>query len=538
MSVGNSCSTMVKCRISEKCFSQFCRTSLTPQPHHIFISKSNHKLHCRYNSYYSDPNTTSRSIITMVTTSAFIITIFFNLLVVLVVVPRRSESSAVDIDLVRKGHGDQYLPQVSKKAHPFEELLEFLGLVDTDESNFTDIVNVLSAIPHNITVDISASTTGNLQWVQTYLPSTGCLDYAPTYLFAFNRQDIIDNFGSEYFILEPNEINNQDHIPLLHANHNPAGVKKVASTAPSALGTPPPPPNKLKQWLHTPKCGSSFAVTATKLGFKEVTHDPCPLDADCELVSLFREPSQRLISRFYYSMPVFERCELSKLINATESDYRESVKKCFNNFLKERAVVGRFKNSATTTIFFGCQAKMVIGYNCEEPTIPLSYYKNPNFLAEEAVSMMRNTEVFKFIGITNFFEASVTLAHQMLGYDLEIVDEFRKINTRAQNEGMRAISGGMSGNAQLDQIQYYSDFLCENNLLCNNLPDEAVFSEAKKIMLMNVLKHHSTPVRISALSNTMPNYSQELKYKKINDKSCKASSSHVNRIRHRKRFVL
>jgi hypothetical protein len=449
--------------------------------------------------------------------------IFFNLLVVLVE-PRRSESSAVDIDLVRKeGHGE-YLPQVSKKAHPFEELLEFLGLVDTDESNFTDVVNVLSAIPHNITVDISSSTTGNVQWVQTYLPSTGCLDYAPTYLFAFNRQDIIDEFGSEYFILEPNEINNQNHLPLLHADHNnPAGATGGEE--------------KLKQWLHIPKCGSSFAVTATKLGFKEVTHDPCPLDADCELVSLFREPSQRMISWFYYTMPVIESCELDKLKNATESDYKESIKKCFNNFLKNNLYSGDiFKNSATTTVFYGCEAKMSLGYHCDDPNIPLSYYKNPSRLAQEALAKMRDTEVFKFIGIIDFFEASVTLAHQMLGYDLEIVDEFRKINTRAQNEGMRAISGGLSGNAQLDQIQYDSDFLCEHNPLCNNLPDEAVFSEAKKIMLMNVLKHHSTPVRITALPFFL-HTAQDIMSKKIDDKSCKASSSHVDRIRKQRRFV-
>jgi hypothetical protein len=414
-----------------------------------------------------------------------------------------------NVQVSHKAPKDQKTPLVSVKAHRFEDLLEFLDL-DMNESNFTAISSELSSIPHKITVDVASSTTDSMKWTRDYLPSTGCLDYAPTYLFSFDRDDIKHEFGSEYFLLLPTE--------------GSSGVYKSMTDSSSSSTT------NSKQWLHVPKTSSSFELTATNLGYKDVTHDPCPPGSQCELIALFREPYQRLISWFYYSPPVFEKCQINKLKDVSETVYKSALQTCFNDFLRESIYGGAHKTSETSSMFWGCEAKMAIGYHCDETSLPAQYYIEGDKLIKDALSNMRNENIFKFIGNTDFYDASVILSHQMLGSEFEVLDELRKVNTRAQNVDMRI----SSGNSKLDDIQFDSDFLCENNALCKNLPDEALYAETKRLMMMNVLKHHNNPLRITALPHFMVT-NPVTKAKAITDEKC-ASLSNVQRLRNVNKF--
>ena len=147
---------------------------------------------------------------------------------------------------------------------------------------------------------------------------------------------------------------------------------------------------------------------------------------------------------------------------------------------------------------------------------------------------MRSEVDFAFVGNTDFFDASVTLSHQMLGGKLDVLEEFRKINSRQQNEDMRPLSG----KPELDQIPYESDFLCENNLLCANKPDEAVLKETKRLMLLNILKHHNKAIRFSTLPPLpLVDFEDNIKVLRMNDANCQSSPSSVERIRKRNKFI-
>jgi hypothetical protein len=80
-----------------------------------------------------------------------------------------------------------------------DELIQFLGL---DPSIASDEVRseALALIPHNVTIDISPVS------IKNGIISTICMLYIPTYLFHFDRADIIEKFGSGYFILPPSDM--------------------------------------------------------------------------------------------------------------------------------------------------------------------------------------------------------------------------------------------------------------------------------------------------------------------------------------------
>jgi hypothetical protein len=428
----------------------------------------------------------------------------------LVVEPRPS----FDITVSRKAKGDEHMPDFTAKAHLLEDLVSFLDF-DMEETSPDDIAEALVNIPHNITTDIASGSKDTDNWVRKYMGPTECVDYAPTYLFTFDRADIIEEFGSEYFLLRPSEYSIDRFIPT-------AGATTTFSNQPSAGFSQS---KRLRQWLHTPKTGSSLEPTAKNLGYPQNSHEPCPPGTDCEMIALFREPSQRLISWFYFSTPVFEHCEMPKLKKATYQQYKQSLQLCFDNFLKSNIYDG----SDSTTMFWGCQAKMLVGYHCDEAYVPQQLRSNEN-LTEAALAKMKDEETFKFIGNTDFYDASITLAHQMLGGELDLRNGFRKVNTRTQNEPERLVSG----NRELDSLQYDSDFLCENNKYCENLPDQAVYHEVKRSMLSNILKHHDNAVRFSGKS--IYYFNQEELNENLNDKTCN-SPSYAAKIRKLNKFI-
>jgi hypothetical protein len=439
--------------------------------------------------------------------------------------------------------------EVTVKAHLLQDLLEFFELdyhedeTKNPKSNFSDIVKLLSTIPHNISVDLAtAAAEKGEAWVlghlprdkplsrnrdmenifEPYTPPPRCVDYVPTYLLTFDRADIIEEFGSEYFLLPPSKakkgklaeeltkelVTSLPPLTMPPPPPPPPPPPRLSSSSSTLLPfrrPPPPPPQpprsssnqKSRMWLHVPKTGSSFISTAENLGFEDVSHDPCRPGSSCEMITLLRNPGQRMISWFYYEPSLFEKCIVDDMAKFTVEEYKASIQICFNKFMAKNIYDG----SDSTTLFWGCQAKMLSGYHCDDAWIP-STIRSDEMLTNYALTKMKDESSFKFIGNIDFYDASVTLAHQMLGGEISLVNAFEKVNSRMQNDEHREHT--FTGNKELDDIRHHSDFLCENNnKYCKNLPDEAVYQEMKKMMLDNILKHHNNEVRV---------FSQPLRY--------------------------
>jgi hypothetical protein len=260
----------------------------------------------------------------------------------------------------------------------------------------------------------------------------------------------------------------------------------AAGRGTSSVGSP------LKMWIHTEKTGGSFAPTAQILGYKWIGHSPSPIEGciikNCRLISLFRDPTQRAASWFYFS-------KFSKAcVNHREHDL---LMNCFKKHVDE------LYNKDSRVTIWGCQAKMILGYHCEARRSQLpSALQSEGYMGERAVEVLWRD--YDFVGITDDFDASVTLSHQMLGGQLDLNSALVKMNTREQvghyfktasvDSQLTTVATGpptyILPSVPLTKYKECFEYPCDNK------PDEVVFQAVKKMFIRNILLYHNTPVRI------------------------------------------
>lgn len=113
------------------------------------------------------------------------------------------------------------------------------------------------------------------------------------------------------------------------------------------------------------------------------------------------------------------------------------------------------------------------------------------------------------MGITDDFDASVVLIHQILGGQLDINSALSKINTRnqvgnykyamqdgASEEIEEPVLRAASFHFKLPQVPRMKYKECYDFSTCDNQPDEILFIEVKKLFIRHILIHHKTPIRI------------------------------------------
>jgi hypothetical protein len=179
----------------------------------------------------------------------------------------------------------------------------------------------------------------------------------------------------------------------------------ASSTPPAARG-----PEQLVWWLHIPKCGSTFRISA-----EQYTEDPEHARACCgythkrvpegaseetlsHVAAMFREPKQRAASAFYYMI--------------RKSSGRDGVTRCCERdwgWLREefRPIRERIRGGApfneTLANFNGCQTNMVLGHGCMER---FDYQKRDAKVVEDAI---RRMESFRFVGLESEWRLSICL---------------------------------------------------------------------------------------------------------------------------------
>ena len=153
----------------------------------------------------------------------------------------------------------------------------------------------------------------------------------------------------------------------------------------------------------------------------------------------------------------------------------------------------------------GCQCKHVLGYACQTPISKLpNNLRNHTRLAEAAIQRLRTD--FDFIGATDDFDASTTLAHQMLGEQLDVNTGFIHMNSREQVGKFRAthdrgsdLLAAIMTQPSMSPDDKYNE--CDRFIRpgssepCSNPPDESFFSEVQRLVLREILIHHHVPVR-------------------------------------------
>jgi hypothetical protein len=274
---------------------------------------------------------------------------------------------------------------------------------------------------------------------------------------------------------------------------------------------------KGKLWSHIEKNGGSFSTTAENLKYNWIAHTPPPVGGCkgvCRVISLFREPGQRLESWHYFSK--FAKWCTERLPPASHPDHASSAALCFDwqvqMFLvspegtPNKQVLRRFGSNAYLTsglglTQWGCQSKHVMGYPCSQNILKLpSELRTAHGLAEHAVCRLR--EDYDAIGLTDDFDASVTLSHQKLGGQLDLNSGFIRMNTREQVGKFKTMLGAHSYGpnsmatpiASTSPCYRYSE--CDRNTDCVNPPDDALFEEVQRIMLRGILLHHNKVVRV------------------------------------------
>jgi hypothetical protein len=227
------------------------------------------------------------------------------------------------------------------------------------------------------------------------------------------------------------------------------------------------------------------------------------------MISLFREPSQRTVSSFYYYNKGGCKSET-----------------CFKKHLSQNYDLSVNPDGAETMI--GCQCKHVLGLGCHHT---LSSKKLPAAqaylgsdsdahtfanLSRAAVARLRSD--YDFVGSTEDFDASVTLIHQMLGGQLDLNTEFTIMNSKEQLEAAGTVKSqtgpirDSSPSAPLSRlvdappaVRHQECVRLRERVgvdLCMNQPDSLFFAEVQRIMLKHILMHHQVPLRLVDTSNS------------------------------------
>lgn len=226
------------------------------------------------------------------------------------------------------------------------------------------------------------------------------------------------------------------------------------------------------------------------------------------MISLFREPSQRTISWFYYHATKKSGC-LSET--------------CFQKHLLKSYDLSANPDGAETLI--GCQCKQVLGLGCQHT---LSSKKLPEAqaylgrqsdaktfanLSRAAIDRLRSD--YDFVGSTDDFDASVTLIHQVLGGQLDLNTEFTVMNSKEQLEAgtVKSQTGPSDLHSGLlstladapPAVRHQECVRLREQVgsdLCMNQPDSLFFAEVQRIMLKQLLVHHEVPLRLVDTSNS------------------------------------
>ena len=393
----------------------------------------------------------------------------------------------VFVGLIGRGSAQQI-----DQSPRLEDLIEFLNV---DPSDFDAISQAVVAFPVRFTVDVSdrGALSTMLQRGGADL-TRGCALVIPTYfihvtdaaiaiVFRATSRDNVTTFSIKPGSL-PLSPQSADPLPPLR---DPATGKKFK-----------------RMWMHVEKTGGSFATTAEMLGYQWIAHNPPPIGGcetareKCRIITLLREPTQRTSSWFYYSKHS-EHC-----LRSSNHDHGKLMS-CF-----EQHMTQLYYGPNTSATWWGCQAKMVLGYHCQTANNDLPAYlrQSSTSLAEHAIATLRQD--YDFIGVTDDFDASVSLAHQVLqaqgtearrsndrtSYSqLDFHSGFIKMNTREQvgQFSSAGAPGSESPLAMASPTYKYSE--CVESRRCQNTPDELLFREAQRLMLRSIMIHHDTPVR-------------------------------------------
>jgi hypothetical protein len=459
------------------------------------------------------------------------------------------------------------------------------------DDTFLEIAQALTALGKmRVHVDISGVVPAALGKFPG--PTPGCVWYTPTYIFEVKNSSLAAAFASEasrdwgrtgrvdapgvvsaFFCLPPNE------SPAATAAATKTSMSEAAAAsngdqktlAPSFGCNGPADNNSTLKWLHAPKTGASFAPTMRDLGYcskghsalserrcgttnSERRHRKNPMKGNkCRVATLLRDPQQRLASNFYFNS---EFCLVGQVAMS------ERVNSCFQSFLrtyfhpngvgemeyngasaraaaaasararpngKSSPAVHRNLLFAPTTNLWACQAKMILGFTCsqKQSMLPDHLQSSENLIARAKAELDLR---FDFIGNTESFDASVVLAHQQLGGQLDI---FTALDQAAANprliefsenahmlnmpealtepwpryencEALRRAPAEDSKHAK--QRLHWSEVL--NNATvkgngrthrtldpCEDEVDEAVYLHGMRGMVAKILEHHNEPVR-------------------------------------------
>lgn len=307
-----------------------------------------------------------------------------------------------------------------------------------------------------------------------------CAFHQPTYLFR------VHDIHSEFNHTEFAESENPNVFDFFL---RPTVYEKTRVECPTAA-TPrqrTSHPNMGNIWLHIEKTAGSFGPTAFQFEYLQPSgpHGLPPVGGcgeRCRFVSLFRDPFERTLSSFYFNPP-------SCLFY--DRDPKNCMSKYFTLNHQEPALetpstlsiqIGRKHGVLENVNLWACQAKVILGFRCEARIDSLPpEYRSPEALIAGATSRLRSD--YDFIGVTEYFDASVVLMHQILCGQLDVNSQFLKTNTRKK------------------PLDYVASANCKKGY--SNAPDSAVLFETKAFMVSNILRHHSNIVRLVDTSGSI-----------------------------------
>ena len=474
-----------------------------------------------------------------------------------------------------------------KNMHTLWELIDWAGTNVSQSDSYRRIGEELVRLGKmRVHVDISGVVPSVLSRHDSTRNGFECAWYTPTYFFEFRSARLAAAFGSETSVFSdntgrdtlsdsnsenvmPTDENNRAVFFCLPPTSNPQATAsktrtaisvatKISNGAPKVLASSfgcngRADRNSTLKWMHAPKTGSSFAPTMEDLGYCSKGHTAlvdrqCGSNTKerqkqpnaCRIATMLRDPRQRLASNFYFNA---EFC----LVGQTRMNDR--VTACFDSFirtyfhpygrgekayngLKARAQgsVGRATASrkllfAPTTNLWGCQTKMILGFECSRKISELpEHLRTSQQLIEHAKYEL--DRYFDFIGDTDSFDASVVLAHQQLGGQLDIFTSLShvSVNPRVANWSASLQYQHLTGALADPWPRYYDcDFLqrspkspmkrshfeyssqyvesmgsngpTNKHDPCRDEVDEKIYRYSLETMIANIMKYHDVPVR-------------------------------------------
>ena len=480
------------------------------------------------------------------------------------------------------GSSDEILtdgkPRLScKNTRNLWELVDSATAVSRDD-NFFDIAEALLALGKiRIHVDISGIVPDVLggHGKSKKGAENACAWYAPTYFFEIQSSQLAATFESEaskawgtrsaipsaFFCLppttEPSPVVTTPRGTAARETNKSNGNEKELPKTFGCVG--PADNNATMKWMHVPKCGASFAPTMQDLGYCSKGHTALserrcgtttrerkhPQSAHrgnrCRVATVLRDPQQRLTSNFYFN---------SEFCLAGQSSTSEYVKACFESFIRTyfhpngtgeveyqfkrpKAAVGASNSGrrllfAPTTNLWGCQAKMILGFECSRKVSALpDHLRSAQHLIDRAKEELDLR--FDFIGDTESFDASVVLAHQQMGGQLDLFTALNRIsaNPRMSTSEADSASSPNVPDTLLEPWPRYENCKALRTAptasrkqarwdgavnaisashrrgsekeamadICKDEVDEPIYLHGMRAMIANILKHHSQPVR-------------------------------------------